>query len=96
MQIEFSRAADWQLRTLEDEDRVEVNAWCYRLSHWEDDPDVRSRSRLLNVPGYGEIRFLATNTDYRLFFILHADRIEVIDIAHKDTLQKFAQAGYSL
>ena len=90
MQVEFSRAADWQLRTLE-EDRAEVNAWCDRLRHWEDDQDLRSRSRLLNVPGQGKTYLLATNSDYRLFFILHADRIEVIDIAHKDTLQRFSQ-----
>jgi hypothetical protein len=92
MQIEFSRAADWQLKTLEDDDRRQVNAWCDRLRHWEEDQDVRSRSRLLHVPGYGEIHFLTTNTDYRLFFILHSDRIEIIDIAHKDTLQRFVQA----
>ncbi len=34
---------------------------------------------------------LHTSTDYRIFFSLQADQIEVLDLVHKATLKRFSQ-----
>jgi hypothetical protein len=92
MQVELTHAAEIALRTLGDDDRRHVHAWCDRLRDWEHDEAIRSRARRLDVPGLADVYVLTTTTDLRIFFTVGVDRIEVTDIAFQESLQAFAHA----
>jgi len=93
MELALNHAAEIALRTLGDEDRRKMQVWFDYLRNWDTDEFVRSRSRKLNVPGPEDIYVLQTSTDLRIFFVLHADRIEIIDIARHATLTTVRQAS---
>lgn len=93
MNLEIGHAADIALQTLGDEDRRKVFAWFDHLRNWENDDFVRSKSVRLNLPDSPNVYLLRTSTDIRLFFLLHADHIEVIDIARNDSLRTMRQAS---
>lgn len=88
MDLILNHAAEIALRTLGDEDRRRVHVWLGYLKNWEEDKDVRSRSRKLDVPDLEDVYVLTTSSDLRLFFILRPSQIEVIDIARRDALLK--------
>jgi len=93
MDVTLSHAAEIALGSLGEKDRRRVHAWCDHLKNLENDPHMKSRSRRLDVPGHQNIYVLRTSTDLRLFYVKHADRIEVIDIARRDSLQTIAEAS---
>jgi hypothetical protein len=93
MNLVLSHAAEIALRTLGDEDRRKVHAWFDYLKNWDNDQFVRSKSRKLELPGSDEVYVLKTTTDLHLFFILHPNHIEIIDIARSDSLQTVSQAS---
>jgi hypothetical protein len=93
MELTLNHAAEIALRTLGDEDRRKVHAWFDYLRNWERDEWVRSHSSKLDLPGPDTIYVLQTGTDLRIFFDLHADRIEVVDIARHASLSTVRQAS---
>ena len=93
MKVELTHAAEIALRTLADDDRRRVLAWCDHLRNWEHDETIRGRARRLNVPGYADVYVLTTTTDLRIFFTVEADRIEVTDIAFQESLRAVAQTS---
>lgn len=94
MKLVLNHPAEIALSTLGDEDRRKVSAWFDYLRNWESDPFVRSRSRKLDANGAENAYVLRTSTDLRVFFILHPDQIEVIDIARRESLEKVGQASH--
>ena len=60
MQVELTHAAEIALRTLGDDDRRRVRAWCDHLRNWERDETIRARARRLNVPGHTGVYVLTT------------------------------------
>ena len=93
MEVVVNHAADIAMRSLGDEDRRKVSAWFDYLRNWENDPFVRSKSRKLKLPEPENVYVLRTSTDIRLFFTLSEDRIEVIDIARRESLVTIGQAS---
>ena len=87
MNVILTQPVEIALRTLGEEDRLRVTAWFEHLKHWEKDDYVRRRSQKLNPDE--EVYVLKTNTDLRIFFRLEQDRIEILDIARKDTIIQF-------
>jgi hypothetical protein len=78
------------MRTLGAEDRQKVCAWFDHLKNWERDSFVRERSTKL--PSGGDVYVLKTSDDFRIFFRLKRDRIEILDIA---TRAGILSAGHS-
>ena len=93
MNVIVSDAAEIALRTLGDEDRRKVFAWFGYLRNWESDPFVQSRSRKVQTTGAEDLRVLRTSTDLRIFFVLHPQQIEVVDIARRETLEIVGRAS---
>lgn len=87
MNVILSHAAEIALRTLGEEDRRKIYAWVDHLKRWEDDTFVQSRAQRLELPQADNVYVLKTSTDLRIFFVLEQDRIEVIDLARRDSLE---------
>ncbi len=81
MNVIMTPAVEIAIRTLGEEDRRRVLAWCDHLRNWENDLFVRDQSKKL--PTAGNVRVLKTSNDIRIFFKLEHDRIEILDIATK-------------
>jgi mRNA-degrading endonuclease RelE of RelBE toxin-antitoxin system len=87
MKVIQTQPVEIALRTLDEEDRRKIEPWFERLKNWEKDPSVRERSqKLASTDG---VYVLRTNSEYRIFFKLEQDRILILDIATKSTIQKF-------
>jgi hypothetical protein len=95
MEVILSHAAAIAYRTLDDDNRRRVDAWVRHLSNWETDLSVQKESHLLALEDNANSNtyILRTSTDLRIFFVLHADHIELIDIARRDTMREFAEAS---
>ena len=93
MDLIISHPAEIALNTLGEDDRRKIHAWFDHLRNWETDQFVQSKSRKLDLAGDESVYVLRTSTDLRLFFILGSDRIEVIDIARRDSLERVGQAS---
>ena len=93
MNVILSHAAEIALRTLGDEDRRKVHAWVDHLKGWDQDSFVQSKAQKLNLPQADNVYVLRTSTDLHIFFILEEDRIEVIDIARGDSLERVRHAS---
>lgn len=82
------------IRTLSQEDRRRIRAWFNHLSNWENDSFVREHSKKL--PSSPNVYVLRTsNDDFRIFFRLEDDRIEILDIATKSAIMTSGQSGPS-
>ena len=71
------------------DDRRRVVSWFDHLANWENDEFVRSRS--YRLPSGENLYVLHATPDFRIFFTLDEGRIVVLDLARKDTLEKFGQ-----
>jgi mRNA-degrading endonuclease RelE of RelBE toxin-antitoxin system len=93
MMILLSNAAEIALRTLGDEDRRQVHSWIDRLREWEKDTLVKSRAQKLELTQGENVYVLRTGTDLRIFFAPGKERIEVIDIARRESLDTVRRAS---
>ncbi len=93
MNVTLSHAAEIAVRTLVDEDRRKVHAWIDCLKKWEQDAFVQSKAQKLILPQVDNVYVLRTSADLHIFFILEANRIEVIDIARGDSLERVRHAS---
>ncbi len=84
-------AADIALRSLTEDDRRRVIALLQQLDHWEVDAGLRRLARAL--PTSPNVFVLKTTTDLLIFFQVEDDRIEVLDIAARASIERFGQAG---
>lgn len=91
MNVILTPAVDIALNTLGQEERASVAAWLDHLKNWETDDFIRRRSHKLSPDD--DVYVLNTTTDLRLFFKLEHDRIVVLDIATKATIQAFGSAA---
>jgi hypothetical protein len=79
------------LRTLGDEDRRRVWAWFDHLGNWENDSFVREHSRKLSSAT--DVYVLKpSEDDFRIFFRLKDDQIEILDIATKAAILSAASS----
>jgi mRNA-degrading endonuclease RelE of RelBE toxin-antitoxin system len=77
-------AVEVALRTLDDDNRRQVQAWADHLANWDGDALVRSHSHSLDsIPG---VYVLKTSTDLRIFFKIHGNTVTIIDIAKKQSI----------
>jgi hypothetical protein len=93
MNVIQTQPVEIALRTLDEEDRRKVEAWFERLKNWEKDASVRERSQKL--PSADGVYVLKTTGRFVIFFRLEQDRIVLLDIATKRTIQMFDQISGS-
>lgn len=93
MDVKLTQPAEIALRTLNQEDRRRVTAWLDHLKNWDNDPFVRENSRPLASNGADQIYVLRTSMDLFIFFRFDHREIQVLDMAHHDTLEAFQQAA---
>lgn len=91
LKVELTDHADFALSTLHEADRRRVEAWFEHLRHWRSDDDVRSRSRRL--AGDDDEYLSETGFGYVVAFRVEADRVKVMSIYRKETLELVAAAG---
>ena len=92
MKIVQTPPVEIAIRTLSQEDRRRVWAWFNHLANWENDSFVREHSRRL--PSSSNVYVLSTsNDDFRIFFRLEDDRIEILDIATRSAIMTSGQSG---
>jgi hypothetical protein len=91
MKVVLTHPVEIGLRTLSDEDRLNVMAWLDHLKDWETDEVVRERSYKLFPDEDAYV--LHAGPRHRVFFRLQQDQIEVLDLATKETLLKFKQVA---
>jgi hypothetical protein len=87
MKVTTTVPADFQIRTLTDEQRPRILELVERLKNWEKDPHIRNRSRKL--PKLDVYAITASN-GMTIFFRKSEDEIQVVDIASKETIEMFA------
>jgi mRNA-degrading endonuclease RelE of RelBE toxin-antitoxin system len=90
MNIMFSDSAKFQVGTLREENRRVVERWIGRLVGWENDHYLRWRAKRL--PGSEDVHVLKAGPNYRVFFQARGDTITILDIARRETIEKFAPA----
>jgi hypothetical protein len=91
MHVTLSDAAEFAVRTLDEDDRRQVTNWFDHLKDWENDEGLRSRAKPLS--GDEDVYFLPTSTDLVVFFSLKGDQILIRDLARTETLQHFRRAA---
>lgn len=92
MDVKLTQPAEIALRTLNQEDRRRVAAWLDHLKNWENDSFVRENTRPLATNGAEKVYILRTSMDLFIFFTIDDREIQVLDMAHHDTLEAFQQA----
>ncbi len=91
MKVVLSQPVEIALRTLSAEERKKVMIWLHHLKRWETDSFVREHSRELESSE--GVYVLRTNTDFRIFFTVQNDQIEVLDLATRATIMLFGHSG---
>jgi hypothetical protein len=91
MNVTTSPSVKIALRTLGEEDRRRVTAWFDHLKNWDNDEIVRSQSHRLASDD--STYLLRTSSDMLIFFTIHKDGIEILDIARGAVLQAFDWAA---
>jgi hypothetical protein len=79
---------DFALRTLGQEERLQVCAWFNHLSNWDGDPFLQANS--YELPGEPGVFMLRTGSDIRIFFSLTDDMITILDVAKKQAIMTTA------
>ena len=91
MNVVLTYPVEIGLRSLTEDDRKRVTAWFPRLEKWKTDDFIRNYSHKLD--GDDNVYMLKASPVYRIFFQVDEDRIEVLDIATRDTLLLFQQGA---
>jgi hypothetical protein len=91
MHVTLSDAAEFALRTLDEDDRRRVTSWSDHLKNWENDEMLRSQARRLREEE--DVYYLQTGTDLGIFFTLNGDQILIRDLARTETLQLFRRTA---
>jgi mRNA-degrading endonuclease RelE of RelBE toxin-antitoxin system len=92
MNVVQSPAVDIIIRSLGEEDRLQIQAWFDHLRNWENDPFIRKHAEKL--PSAANVYVLKTSNDgWRIIFQLEPDQIKVLDIASKSTIMKFRETA---
>jgi hypothetical protein len=91
MNVTLTQPVEIALRTLGEDDRQRVTAWFDHLKNWGNDDFVRRHPQKLN-PGE-DVYVLKAGTDLRIFFRLDNGGILVLDIASKDTIERFGRVA---
>lgn len=84
---------DSALRTLGQDERLQVSAWLDHLSNRDGDPFLRANSYPL--PGEPGVYMLRTSSEIRIFFSLDNDAITVLDVAKKQAIMTTASNSAS-
>ena len=72
------------LQALDPTAERQIRAWFSSLQRWDEDPELRRNSVLLEgVPG---VYFLRTTTDIRIFFRIDGDTITVLDVTTRQAI----------
>jgi len=87
MQLQITDPAKIALRTLSARERDRVQGLFAALANWNNDPHIRKMSSPLI---YKDIYVLSATDGTRIFFNKGADKIEILDIASKKTVDQFA------
>lgn len=90
MKIALTLPVEIALRTLGEEDRRRVWAWLDHLKNWENDSFIREHSKKL--PSAENVYVLKTSDNWRIFFSIEPDQIEILDIATKAAIDVFTKA----
>lgn len=93
MDVKLTQPAEIALRTLSQEDRRRITAWLDHLKNWENDAFIRENTRLLASNELEKVYVLRTSMDLLIFFRFDDHGVQVLDIAHHDTLEAFQQAA---
>jgi hypothetical protein len=80
---------DVAFRTLDTENRRQVNEWFRHLANWDGDEFVRNHSYSLDsLPG---VHVLKTDSDLRIFFKIEGNTLTVVDIATRQSIETSGQ-----
>jgi hypothetical protein len=91
MKVVLTPPVEFALRTMDEDDRLRVQAWIDHLANWETDAIVREHARELDLTSGEEgVYVLQASIEFVVFFKLYQDRIEVLDIASTETIRKSA------
>lgn len=76
------------LRAFSDEERRRMFGLFDALKNWENDPDIRKHSHAMIYKDMYELR---ASDGIRIFFQKNEQRILIVDIAKKKTIDQFAE-----
>jgi mRNA-degrading endonuclease RelE of RelBE toxin-antitoxin system len=88
--IVTSPTVDHALHTLGPEEVRRLHAWFDHLANWDEDAFVRENSHALaDVSGAYVLR---TSSDFRIFFTITGDTINIVDVAKRQAILRTAAA----
>jgi mRNA-degrading endonuclease RelE of RelBE toxin-antitoxin system len=87
MEIAYTDSVKIALRTLSTEERSRLQGLFVALGNWDNDPHIQKMSRRLP---YKDVYVLRATDGTRVFFNKGTDRITILDIAKKETVDQFA------
>jgi hypothetical protein len=95
MDVVRSHAAEILFRTMTDEDQRRIMGWSARLMNWKPGKPLPKKCTRIDLGAMrGKTIYVWKPAgNWTLFFQVHDDRIEIVDIASRDTLRKFAEAS---
>ncbi len=89
MRVVISQAAKVGLSTLSPREQLRVQGLFSALENWDNDPHIQNIAHPLT---YRDTYYVSTSGGIRIFFNKHSNRIFVLDIASKKTVDQFADA----
>lgn len=89
MDVLMNQPARMALSMLGGDDRRRVMVWLDYLKRWHEDEFVRSHSKKLDTAD--DVFVFRTSSDFRIFFTVADDHIEVLDITRAEALASFEQ-----
>jgi hypothetical protein len=88
-QLVLSHPVEIALGTLPDAKRRRLQSFFEALRNWDNDKAIRDRSEPIPLRG---IYLIPSPNGMYVFFKPGADKITILDIANKETIEQFADA----
>jgi hypothetical protein len=89
MELKITDSAKIALRILSPQDRNRVQGLIAALENWDNDPHIQKMSQPLI---YKDVYVLRATPGWRIFFNKTAEKILILDIARKETVDQVANA----